>query len=92
FLQDGIVGISHLMEEPLIEEPPARAPRANGTTTAGASNAPTEPDIVPIDSLLYRGPAALARARLLRDTLRADGSSAESLAELFDLLDLAGSS
>jgi hypothetical protein len=92
FLQDGIVGISHLMEEPLIDEPPARAPHANGTTTTGASSASTEPDIVPIDSLLYRGPAALARARVLRDTLRTDGSSAESLAELFDLLDLAGSS
>jgi hypothetical protein len=51
-----------------------------------------ETEVVPIDSLLYRGPAALERARTLRDSLRTDGSSPESLAELFDLLDLASTS
>jgi hypothetical protein len=87
FLQDGIVGISHLMDdEPLIapdtapEIAPEPATHANGT------------EIVPIDSLLYRGPAALERARTLRDSLRTGGSTPESLAELFDLLDLASTS
>jgi hypothetical protein len=47
--------------------------------------------IVPIQTLVYRGHAALARARELRDLWRAQGRSpdADALAELFDLLDLA---
>jgi hypothetical protein len=93
FLQDGIVGISHLMDEPLVDdEPPTRAEHANGTVAPAAPRETDDTGIVAIDSLLYRGPAALARARALRDSLSASGSSAESLAELFDLLDLAGSS
>jgi hypothetical protein len=49
-------------------------------------------EIVSMDSLLYRGPAALARAIELRDALRANGSTdAEALRELYDLLDLARS-
>jgi hypothetical protein len=91
FLQDGIIGISHLMDEPLIDDSPRpSAPRAAHGN--GSAAAPAETDVVPIESLLYRGPAALARARTLRDALRTQGSSAESLAELFDLLDLAASS
>jgi hypothetical protein len=98
FLQDGIIGISHLMDEPLIDETPVdeplieasprRAEHVNGTAGAGDAGDP----VVPIDSLLYRGPAALARARALRDAFRTEGSSDESLAELFDLLDLASNS
>jgi hypothetical protein len=47
-------------------------------------------EIVPVESLLYRGRAALARARELRDTLRAaDAPDAALLDELYDLIDLA---
>lgn len=46
--------------------------------------------IVPIESLLIRGQAALDRARMIRDELRRTGSSnADALHELYDLLDLA---
>ena len=46
--------------------------------------------IVPIESLVYRGAAALERARALRDELRARGTNdPEALNELYDLLDLA---
>jgi hypothetical protein len=46
---------------------------------------------VPIDRLLYRGRAALERAREIRDEVRQSAGpvDAERLAELFDLLDLA---
>jgi hypothetical protein len=98
FLQDGIVGISHLMDDdPLIE--PAHTNGAASEPDApvapvapGAPVAPADAEIVSIDALLYRGPAALERARVVRDALRADGASPESLAELYDLLDLASTS
>ncbi len=46
--------------------------------------------IVPIEALLYRGQAALDRARALRDELRTTGNTdPEALHELYDLLDLA---
>jgi hypothetical protein len=46
--------------------------------------------IVPIEALLYRGQAALDRARALRDELRNRGSTdPDALHELYDLLDLA---
>jgi hypothetical protein len=116
FLQDGIVGISHLLDEPLIPgEPsvasgprlPARrpgtatpptvrdatprtAPTTNGAT-AGAASGATDGALVPIESLLYRGSAALEEARTLRHRLK-DGGSPETLSELFDLLDLAATS
>jgi chemotaxis protein histidine kinase CheA len=46
--------------------------------------------VVPIETLLYRGQAALDRARALRDELRSRGSTdPERLHELYDLLDLA---
>jgi hypothetical protein len=53
-----------------------------------------EDDIVPIDSLLYRGRAALDRAVELRDELRRapsplSAADQAALDELFDLLDLA---
>jgi chemotaxis protein histidine kinase CheA len=52
-----------------------------------------EPDVVTIDSLLYRGPRALSRARHLVAQLRGNGASHDEavLHELFDLVDLAGS-
>lgn len=50
-----------------------------------------EDTIVPIESLLYRGSAALDRAIEIRDELRQSESpaDAEALDELFDLLELA---
>jgi chemotaxis protein histidine kinase CheA len=46
--------------------------------------------IVPVETLVYRGSAALERARALRDELRARGTTdPETLHELYDLLDLA---
>ena len=52
-----------------------------------------EPDVVPIDSLLYRGPRALSRARHIVGQLRTSGDEHDSalIAELFDLVELAGS-
>lgn len=49
--------------------------------------------VVPIQDLLYRGKAALARAREVGDNIKAAGLSpdADALAELFDLLELAAS-
>ena len=46
---------------------------------------------VPIDILLYRGRAAIERCREIRDQVRRAGGpvDAETLGELFDLLDLA---
>jgi hypothetical protein len=50
-----------------------------------------EQPVVPIDALLYRGQAAIERAIELREEIRQRGgaASADSLDELFDLLDLA---
>jgi hypothetical protein len=47
--------------------------------------------IVPIQDLLYRGRAAVERARALRDELRQRGGtpSQDAIDELYDLLDLA---
>ena len=50
-----------------------------------------EQPLVPIDALLYRGRAAIQRAIELREAIRRGGGPAndETMAELFDLLDLA---
>lgn len=49
-----------------------------------------EDAVVPIEALVYRGQAALDRARELRDELRSRGATdPEALHELYDLLDLA---
>ena len=52
-----------------------------------------EPDVVPIDSLLYRGPRALSRARHIVGRLRTSGGTYDPslMQELFDLVELAGS-
>ncbi len=52
-----------------------------------------EDALVPIDSLLYRGRAALDRALEIRDELKRSGKPADksSLDELFELIDLARS-
>ena len=48
-------------------------------------------DVVPIESLLYRGRSALARAAELREEIRnqGDAPSRDIVQELFDLIDLA---
>jgi HPt (histidine-containing phosphotransfer) domain-containing protein len=50
-----------------------------------------EDDIVPIESILYRGRAALDRAVEIRDQIRKSGNRADNdvLEELFDLIELA---
>lgn len=90
-LETGIAGFSLLERQPLSEPEPAEAD----------AEAEGERDVVPIESLVYRGRAALARARELRETLRAslgdtNGGGAgvaaldqAALDELLDLLDLA---
>ncbi|MCC7055236.1 MAG: hypothetical protein IT355_18325 [Gemmatimonadaceae bacterium] len=52
-----------------------------------------EPDVVPIDALLYRGPRALSRARHIVGQLRTAGAphDEELVNELLDLVELAGS-
>ena len=64
------------------------------TPTPPARTAPDgAPDVVPIDTLLYRGPRALSRARHIIGQLRAAGDAHDPLliGELFDLVELAGS-
>lgn len=80
-LEHGISGIERWPGTPL-DVPAVPAP---------ATAAPVD-GVVPIDTLYYRGPAALARAREVRDTLRAQSGTPdpELLAELYDLLDLVG--
>ena len=72
-LSQGIAGLSGLDNEPLSE--------------------PAEIDddgIVAIQELLYRGPAALKRARELSASLKKSAApDPETLAELYDLLELA---
>ncbi len=49
-----------------------------------------EDAVVPVEILLYRGQAALERARALRDELRSRGvTDPDALNELYELLDLA---
>jgi len=65
-----------------------------GTLQTAPLVAPTplpEQPAVPIDVLLYRGRAAIERCREIRDQVRSAGGpvDAETLRELFDLLDLA---
>jgi hypothetical protein len=51
---------------------------------------PEDEDVVPVESLFYRGRAALLRAIQVRDTMRTRATpDADSLRELYDLLDLA---
>jgi hypothetical protein len=83
-LEHSITGIERWpgtpLDMPAVPPPPAAAAKA------------FPPDgVVPVEVLLYRGKAALARARAVRDQLRArDGAPDPALlAELYDLIDLA---
>ena len=76
-LESGLTGLARLNDEPLAE--PANVDEDDG--------------MVPIQDLLYRGKAALARAIAVGETIKS-GSGApdqDTLAELFDLLELATS-
>jgi hypothetical protein len=71
-----------------------RGIRTLGTLPKTPLSSPTAiPDQPPveIDLLLYRGRAAIERAREIRDAVRQGGGTmdTEALGELFDLLDLA---
>jgi hypothetical protein len=91
-LETGISGMASLtasLAGGALDEPapaPAVPPRA--TEPEAAVDAARE--VVPIDRLVYRGPAALERARAVRDELRAAPRPPDDalLDELFDLLDL----
>ena len=76
-LDAGLSGLARLNEQPLAE--PAHVPEDDG--------------VVPIQDLLYRGKAALARAREVGDAIKAAGLAPDpdALVELFDLLELAAS-
>jgi chemotaxis protein histidine kinase CheA len=79
FLQNGI---SEIEREPIAFDGADAEPEDDGS------------GVVPIDALLYRGRAALDRARVVRDEIRAAEQAGatprpESLAELLDLIDLA---
>ncbi|MCC6245265.1 MAG: hypothetical protein IT353_20655 [Gemmatimonadaceae bacterium] len=85
-----------LMDRELSDQEMAARVKEASITWSGAP-APEAPQIVPIESLLYRGRAAITRARQVRDELKGHwnrGSLAEPAAhelfeELSDLLDLA---
>ena len=69
------------------------APTAPVHAPAGSTAPDGEPDVIPIDHLLYRGPRALSRARNIVGQLRTSGDAHDAalIRELFDLVELAGS-
>lgn len=78
--------------------PPAAPARTATPVSSTFAVPPADAPTVPIETLLYRGPAAVARARDVRDQLKthwqrgtlADPAARELFDELSDLLDLAG--
>lgn len=91
-----VQGFATLLQDREISDQQLAA-RVKDASIGWAGAPANEPAIVPIDSLLYRGHSAVARAREVRDELRAmwqRGSMGEPTAhalfdELSDLLDLA---
>ncbi len=85
---------------PVPAAPPVTPPAARAVA-APSEATPSDAPVVPIESLLYDGAGALARARVVRDELRQawqraggtalDPTAAALLDELSDLLDLAAS-
>lgn len=83
-------GISGLERVDALSEVPVAAQLAPAPTALVPAPATTDDAVIPIERLLYEGPAALERARAVRDALRAVPGSPDPtlLAELYDLLDL----
>ncbi len=65
----------------------------SGSATQATTAPDGEPDVVPIDTLLYRGPRALSRAKHIVGQLRSNSATHDAalISELFDLVELAGS-
>lgn len=76
-LESGLTGLARLNDEPMAE--PANVDEDDG--------------VVPIQDLLYRGKAALARAIVVSEGIKTGGMhpDQDALTELFDLLELATS-
>lgn len=76
-LDSGLTGLAKLNDEPMAE--PAHVDDDDG--------------LVPIQDLLYRGKAALTRAIAVGEAIKSGSTAADhdTLAELFDLLELATS-
>ncbi|MDA1081228.1 MAG: Hpt domain-containing protein [Gemmatimonadetes bacterium] len=74
-LESGLTGLARLNDEPMAE--PANIDEDDG--------------VVPIQELVYRGRAALARAIEVGESIKSGGATPDqkTLAELFDLLELA---
>jgi chemotaxis protein histidine kinase CheA len=97
--REAVLALAALLQDRALTEPAlAQAVREAGTRFSALPAGPPAGDIVPIETLLYRGHAALARARVVRDDLQGHwrrGTLAEPAAhalfeELSELLDLAG--
>ena len=73
-IDSGIAALESISSKPLIAQIPLSDEQA---------------EVVPIESLLYRGRAALDRAIEIRDGIRGESPDAEVLDELYDLLELA---
>jgi len=79
-LETSISGLHRMVDDATLASPPTTPGRASSDDAELAS----------IDTLLYRGRAALVRAREVRDTLRdAHAPDRALLDELYDLIDLA---
>ncbi len=93
-LSQSLENVAELVRTPLDLIAIPSAPTPPPAFTSSGSTAPDgEPDVVPIDNLLYRGPRALSRARHIVGQLRTTGDAHDTalIRELFDLVELAGS-
>jgi chemotaxis protein histidine kinase CheA len=91
-LETGITQLSELADRPLTELSPEADSRQEVITPTVRVTQDAN-GVVAIETLLYRGPAALSRARTLGQMLRATAAGnppgQDVLDELYDLLDLA---
>ncbi len=91
-LETGIHQLAELADRPLSEVTPSTDTREDAITPTVRVTQDAN-GVVAIETLLYRGPAALSRARVLGQILRAAAPGSppgqDLLDELYDLLDLA---